>query len=102
MAEYRARTCSESTQAQPVPVAPKKKFNLSQLAQRYGVMDMMELSNSNTFTEQTIDEEFLAYTTANFDHAEIQDTDILMFWEVSILITILCAPAKVIPNRQMK
>ena len=71
MAEYCTRTCPESIQGEPAPVAPIKKFGLSQLANRYGVRDMMEFSSSDASTEQTIDEEFLAYTTANFEHTEI-------------------------------
>jgi len=102
MAEYRNRTCPESIQGEPAPVAPIKKFGLSQLADHYGVWDMMDFSSSDASAERMIDEEFLAYTTANFEHTDIRDNDILAFWEVSILTTILRASTKVIPNRQMK
>jgi hypothetical protein len=87
MAEYRARHPSSNVQPQPAPVAAKKKFGLSQLAQRYGVADMIDFSNYNSHnTDQTIDEEFLAYTTAHFSLKDMGNTDILAFWEVRIFI----------------
>jgi hypothetical protein len=48
---------------------------------------MMDFSNYDPhITEQTIDEEFLAYTTANFQPRDIEDADILTFWEVRMFI----------------
>jgi hypothetical protein len=89
MADYYTRAHSESAKAQPASILPKKKmFGLTQLAERYGVKDMTDFSSSSTSSisaEQTIDEEFLAYTTAAFDHRDISDVDILAFWEVSTL-----------------
>jgi hypothetical protein len=90
MADYYARAHSEPAQAQPAPIPPKKnlKFGLTQLAQRYGVMDMTDFSSdgsSGISAEQTIDEEFLTYTTVTFEHRDISDADILAFWEVSTL-----------------
>jgi len=82
-------------------VQPKKKFGLGQLAQRYGIMDMMDFSSRDTSTENTVNDEFLAYTLANFNSMEIEDKDILTFWEVSTLTPILCASSKAIPNRKM-
>jgi hypothetical protein len=81
MAEHRAHSSPESAQSQPTSIAPKKKFSLSHLAQHYGVgvIDMMDFSHGNTSIKQTIDNEFLAYMTANFKHTEIQDNDILAF-----------------------
>lgn len=102
MEEHRSRIRPQSTQAQPTAVRPKKKFGLGQLAQRYGVTDMMDFSSGDTSTENTVDDEFLAYTTANFNSVEIEDKDILTFWEVSALTPIVCASSKAIPNRKTK
>jgi hypothetical protein len=105
MADYHSRTHSESTRVlnhrRDVPMPPKKKFSgLGQLAQRYGVDDMMDFRSGNyeRSTEQTIDDEFLAYTTANFESSEILDRDIITFWEVGILYSCLHVSINVVPN----
>lgn len=91
MAEYHSRTHSQSAQVhnhrRDVPMLPKKKFcGLGHLAERYGVDDMTDFrSGSERSTEQTVDDEFQVYTTANFESSEILDRDIITFWEVSIL-----------------
>jgi len=83
MIEYRARIGPSSTQTHSTPLIAKR-FGLGELAQRYGVADMMDFSQSdNRHTDQTVDEEFLAYTTATFVPTEVGDAQILAFWEVS-------------------
>jgi hypothetical protein len=83
MTEYRAHAGPDTSQTRPAP-PPPKKFCLTQLAQRYGVMDMMDFSESgNRHTNQTVDEEFLEYINGTFSQREIDDTDIIAFWEVS-------------------
>jgi len=62
---------------------------------------MMDFSSGDTSTENIVDDEFLAYTMANFNSVEIEDKDILTFWEVCTLTPILCASSKAIPNRKM-
>jgi hAT family C-terminal dimerisation region len=86
MAEYRARTCPDNVRPRPLPMPAAKRFGLGKLAQRYGVADMLDFSSHDACPiEQTIDEEFLAYTTAAFEQTEPgEDADILAFWEVSI------------------
>jgi len=64
-------------------------------------MDMMDFSSGDTSAENIVDDKFLAYTLANFNSMEIEDKDILTFWEVSTLTPILCASSKAIPNRKM-
>jgi hypothetical protein len=89
MAEYRAaRTCPDNVRPRPLPMPVAKKFGLGKLAQRYGMADMWDFSSHDACPiEQTIDEEFLAYTSAAFEQTETagpRDADILAFWEVSI------------------
>jgi hypothetical protein len=92
MAEYYAHAHSEPAQAQAILIPRKKNFGgfgFDQLAAHYGVEDMMDFSggdaSSRIPTEQTVDDEFYAYTTANFEHAELRDAEIIAFWEVGIL-----------------
>jgi len=81
MSEYHRTIPSSSQTSSARPTT--KKFGLGELAQRYGVADMMNFSRNNTHANQTVDEEFLAYTTAAFRGDEAGDTEILAFWEVS-------------------
>jgi len=98
MAEYYAHARAHSESAQAIPAIPPKKkfgsFGFDQLAQQYGVNDMMDFSGNNATsgvpTEQTVDDEFHAYTTANFERREIHDADIVAFWEVGILASCTC------------
>ena len=85
MAKYHAHTSPSSRLVQthsPTPLA--KKFGLGKLAQHYGVMDMVNISESdNSCTDQSIDEECLAYTTTTFRSKTSGDVNILAFCEVS-------------------
>jgi hypothetical protein len=84
MTEYRTRAGPITSQTRPAPPQAKKKFCLTQLAQLYGVTDMMDFSESgNRRTDQTIDEEFLEYINGTFAQTELDDADIIAFWEVS-------------------
>jgi hypothetical protein len=83
MTEYRARTSPSSSHTHPTPL-PAKKIGLSKLAQRYNIGDMMEFSQiDNPQADQTVDEEFLAYTNAASWPKNLPNADILSFWEVS-------------------
>jgi hypothetical protein len=81
MVEYRARTRSSSSPTRSPPHS--NIYPLDELAQRYGIEDMMDFSLCDDPADQTIDKEFLAYTTASFGLREIGDVDILSFWQVS-------------------
>ena len=85
MAKYHAHTSPSSRLVQtrsPTPLA--KKFGLGKLAQCYGVVDMVDISESNNSrTDQSINEECLAYTTTTFGSKTSGDVNILAFWEVS-------------------
>ena len=83
MAEYHTRTSPSSSQSCSTPILAKK-FGLGELAQRYGLADIMDFSQSNHLhANQIIDEEFLEYTTVTFGLTGVADADILAFWEVS-------------------
>jgi hypothetical protein len=88
MKKYRAPVCSDAPQVRPAR-KPVKRFDLGQLAQRYGLGDMVDFSHSDSLHDQhTVDEEFEAYTTATFEQGGDPDDDcILAFWEVSIPTT---------------
>ena len=87
MRKYRARACPDAPQVRPAQ-KPVKRFDLGQLAQRYGLRDMVDFSSSDSFHDQhTVDEEFEAYTTATFQQGGDPDDDILAFWGVSIPTT---------------
>ena len=86
MVEYRTST---SPSASPVQTCSNpllaKKFGMGQLAQRYGIADMMDFSQcDNSHVDQSIDEEFHAYTTTTFRSMAFGDGDILTFWDVSL------------------
>ena len=86
MVEYRTST---SPSASPVQTCSNpllaKKFGMGQLAQRYGIADMMDFSQcDNSHVDQSIDEEFHAYTTTTFGSTAFGDGDILTFWDVSL------------------
>jgi hypothetical protein len=71
-------------QAQPA-LKLKSKFNLGPYAHRIRVADMVDYSNRDSpCGEQTVDNEFIAYTTGIFEQEVTMDEDILVFWEVSI------------------
>ena len=96
MTEYRARTSPSSSQTRSTPL-PTKKFGLSELAQHYNIGDMMEFSQiDNPQADQTVDEEFLAYTNAASGPKNLPSADILSFWEVSSLY-LLCSLPDLMP-----
>lgn len=80
MAEYRAHTRVPQT-APATPRETESAFGLDDLAEQYGVEDLMNFTDNSTPLEQSIDEEFAAYVTAPLSPKK---TDILKFWEVSI------------------
>jgi hypothetical protein len=88
MEQYR-RACVHLRvpQARPAPKL-KSKFNLGPYAHRIRVADMVDYSNHDSPNgEQTVDNEFIAYTTGIFEQEVSMDEDILVFWEVSIPMT---------------
>ena len=69
---------------QTAPTTPKETgtFGLDDLAEQYGIEDLMDFTDNSMPLEQSIDEEFAAYVTLPLSPKK---TDILKFWEVSIL-----------------
>ena len=83
MHEYRARSQNSvivgEAPSAPQPPEPKGWGNL---ASQYGIEDMMDMGlpgDDAQQLEQTVDEEFAAYTTSTSP----KHTDIIKFWEVS-------------------
>ncbi|KAI0285211.1 hypothetical protein BC826DRAFT_127409 [Russula brevipes] len=88
MEKYRhasVHVCAPQTQAAP---KSKLKFDLGSYARRIRVADMVDFPNRDSpYGEQTVDHEFIAYTTGSFEQDITLDEDILGFWEVSIPTT---------------
>ena len=87
MKEYRTRTNIDtqvpSAHASTWTAPQLQSHGWDQLAQQYGLDDMIELNDNSVQPQQTVDEEFLAYTTALLS---ARDTNIIKFWEVSYLL----------------
>jgi len=84
MHEYRA--CSqnsvvaeESRSSATQPPSPAEACVLEDLASQYGIKDMMNMGADAQELEQSVDEEFAAYTAS----ISPKHTDIIKFWEVS-------------------
>jgi hypothetical protein len=83
MEKYHTRMRPDVSERGPVPKS--MEVDLGQIAYNYGLSDMVDLSSQDTVCdEQTIDDEFLAYSRAKFRIGRIPDKDILLFWKVSI------------------
>jgi|SRR6267142_1832995 len=96
MMEYHACTSPSLSQTCSTPLLAKK-FGLSQLAQLYNIRDMMDFSQSdNPQVDQTVDKEFLTYTNATFGTTNLQNANILSFWEVSSCY-LLCSLPDLMP-----
>ncbi|CAA7260680.1 unnamed protein product [Cyclocybe aegerita] len=54
-------------------------FGLDELAEHYGLDDLMDFTDNNACRNQSIDEEFVAYFTAPLSE---KGMDILKFWEI--------------------
>ena len=80
MDEYRA--CSQNSVVRPSapqPPSPAEACALEDLASQYGIGDMMTMGADAQEFDQSVDEEFAAYT----DSISPKHTDIIKFWEVS-------------------
>jgi hypothetical protein len=83
MEEYRARVRHSVSESGPAPKSTK--VDLDQFAVDYDLSDMIDFSGCDLSSdEQTVDEEFIAYTAAKFKKTIDPNKDILVFWEVSI------------------
>jgi hypothetical protein len=83
MEEYRGRMHHNVPESGPAPKSTK--VDLGQFAVDYDLSDMIDFSGCDlTSDEQTVDEEFIAYTAAKFKKTIDLNEDILVFWEVSI------------------
>ena len=93
MGVYHARSHSKSVRSQPARVPPKtKKCGIFDLAECYNVPDMTDFSGTDFGSaEQTIDEEYLSYTTGRLEDKDLSDIDILTFWEVGTLAVVMLA-----------
>jgi hypothetical protein len=82
MKEYHARAAAQDPDPHPSSPQPQSDTGNSwdQLAEQYGLDDMMELEDNVSQAEQTVDEEFSAYTSSPLSP---RDTNIIKFWEVS-------------------
>jgi hypothetical protein len=86
MHEYRARS-QNSVVAEdgvprpsaPQPPSPTEAYALEDLASQYGIKDMMNMGADAQQLEQSVDEEFAAYTASTSP----KHTDVIKFWEVS-------------------
>ncbi|CAA7267873.1 unnamed protein product [Cyclocybe aegerita] len=78
MVEYHAHANSEMP-AHRSPATTQQGFGLDELAERYGLNDLMDFTDNNTHRNQGINEEFAAYFTAPLSE---KGTDILKFWEI--------------------
>jgi len=81
MEKYRAHVRPDVPE--PEPARKSTKVDLGQLTRDYGLSDMFDFS-SNLCEDQTVEEEFLAYTRGRVDGSGCPDKEILEFWEVSI------------------
>ncbi|CAA7265254.1 unnamed protein product [Cyclocybe aegerita] len=78
MVEYRAHA-NPKMPARRSPATTWQGFGLDELAERYGLYDLMDFMDNNTRRNQSIDEEFMAYFMAPLSE---KGTDILKFWEI--------------------
>ncbi|CAA7270363.1 unnamed protein product [Cyclocybe aegerita] len=78
MVEYCAHANPEMP-ARRSPVTMRQGFGLDELAERYGLDDLMDFTDNNARHNQSIDKEFTAYFTALLSE---KGTDILKFWEI--------------------
>ena len=98
MVEYRARmhctgaassSChlpGAASSSHHPPIARQQTFSIDKLAERYGLEDLMDFTDHTEQPEQSIDDEYNAYTTSALSQ---KGTDILSFWEVCIDLYIL-------------
>jgi hypothetical protein len=83
MEEYRA--CVHDNDPESGPAPKSREVNLDQFTLDYDLSDVIDFSGSDLSSdEQTVDKEFIAYTTAKFKKTLHIDDGILSFWEVSI------------------
>ncbi|CAA7270387.1 unnamed protein product [Cyclocybe aegerita] len=89
------------------PVTTRQGFGLDELAERYGLDDLMDFTDNNACHNQSIDEEFTAYFTVPLSE---KGTDILKFWEIhessfltlfAIALDYLPIQALAVPSLQM-
>jgi hypothetical protein len=81
MEEYGARVHHNVPESGPAST----KVNLDQFVVDHDLSDMIDFSGCDLSSdEQTVDEEFIAYTAAKFKKTIDLNNDILVFWEVSI------------------
>lgn len=102
MKKYRDRVPPGVPRVRPAP-KPMKRVDFGQMAQHYRIGDMVDNSNIDlAHGRRTVDEEFEAYTTANFDEDAEFDHEILAFWEVSIPTTHYHSRLEIMLHRKMK
>jgi hypothetical protein len=77
MQEYHGHSQEEPVTHVSVPQVPAQSWE--SLALQYGIEDMMDIGGNIEQLEQTVDEEFTAYTSSTSP----KHTDIIKFWEVS-------------------
>jgi hypothetical protein len=83
MGDYRARVHHKVPESGPPPKSTR--VDLDRFALDNDLSDMFDFSRGDLSSdEQTVDEEFIAYTAAKFKKTIDPDKDILVFWEVSI------------------
>ena len=80
MIEYHVHTQSEIP-AQGSSAVAKAGFNLNNLAEAYGLKDLMDFMDSGVQAEQSNVNEFTTYITASLSP---KGTNTLKFWEVSV------------------
>jgi len=81
MTEYRKRTHGDAGIPTTTTSAPKDSSRgWESLASEYDLDDMIDMENNANPTLQTVDEEFITYTTAPLSP---KSTNIVKFWEVS-------------------
>jgi hypothetical protein len=81
--EYRA--CVHDNVLKSGPALKSMKVGLDQFTLDYDLSDMMDFSSCDLSSdEQTVNDEFMAYTAAKFKKTKDPNEDILLFWKVSI------------------
>ncbi|CAA7261627.1 unnamed protein product [Cyclocybe aegerita] len=106
MVEHHAHANPEMP-ARRSPATTRQGFGLDELAEHYGLDDLMDFTDNNTCRNQSIDEEFAAYFMAPLSE---KGTDILKFWEIhessfltlfAIALDYLPIQALAVPSLQM-
>ena len=64
------------------PTQKQSGFSIDDLADQYDLGDLLDFTRNATSSEQSVDDEYIAYTVASLSE---KGTDVLKFWEVSIL-----------------